>query len=340
MNLRSLFTGKGRPSRPPSKDPGAAPFHLSPQALLQLNRLRLNTGLLLPGLATGARPSRQRRPGAEFRDFRQYAPGDDIRYVDWKASARQEHIFIKQGEQQKDSLVYLLIDCSASMGWGTPSKSQAALSLAYALGYLALAQGDRLVVWPISGARKAHPLGPVRGKGQVPLLANTLQALRFEGEVDLARFIAGLGRRALLQEERSPAPLRNLQERASTGLVVVISDLLGASEFPRTLEAFSLPAWNVVICHLLHPAEIDPDLNGSLEIQDIETGQKKNYTVTPRLLESYRSRLQAWQAELARACLERKAVYTMIPTDWSLEKETLPHLLKARVVTPSRAGSL
>ncbi len=340
MNLRSLLTGKGGLSGPRSSQPGAIPFHPTPQALLQLNRLRLNTGLLLPGQATGARPSRQRRPGSEFRDFRQYAPGDDIRYVDWKASARHEHIFIKQGEQQKDALVYLLIDCSASMGWGTPAKSQAGLSLAYALGYLALAQGDRLVVWPVSEALKMPPLGPIRGKGQVPLLANTLQALRCAGEVDLAPAMAALGRRPLPQEEGRPAPLRPLHESASSGLIVVISDLLAAKNFPRALEAFARPAWNIVICHLLHPAEINPELNGDFEIQDIETGQKKNYTITPRLLESYRVRLQAWQNELARACLERKAIYTMIPTDWSLEKDTLPHLLKARVVVSSRAGSL
>jgi uncharacterized protein (DUF58 family) len=338
MMFRRLFDGKwGFPGQKPNS-PEPAPFHFSPQALLQLNQLRLNTDLMLPGLATGARPSRQRRPGSEFRDFRQYAPGDDIRYVDWKASARHEHIFIKQGEQQKDALVTLLIDCSASMRWGAPEKSQAALSLAYALGYLALAQGDRLVVWPVGAGRPGRPpgrpLGPIRGKGQVPLLANTLQALRFEGEIDLARFMAGLGRRSLFQNQG-----------ASTGLVVVISDLLGSAALPRALEAFSLPNWNVVLCHLLHPAEIDPDLNGSLtklrfvEIQDIETGQKKKYTITPRLLESYRSRLQAWQNELAQACLERKAIYTMIPAHWSLEKEILPYLMKTRVVAPSRSGS-
>jgi uncharacterized protein (DUF58 family) len=295
---------------------------LSPQALRQLNRLRLNTHLLLPGLAVGARASQQRKPAAEFREHRRYTPGDDVRYVDWKASARQEHIFIKQGEHQKDALIYLLLDCSASMAWGDPPKSFSALALAAALGYLALAQNDRLAVLPLvedpPGGQNRPPLGPILGKGQVPLFINYLQSLHFKGQVNLARSVAGLVRR----------------EGARSGMVILLSDLLGVDDLARALEPLPLPAWNVVVCHLLHPAEIDPTLRGDLEMQDIETGQKKRYSVTSRALDTYRQRLQAWRSDVAGACLERKAVYTMIPTHWSIEKEILPHLRKARIVAP------
>jgi uncharacterized protein (DUF58 family) len=321
MWFRNIFSGKNARARRRGIAAGPALAGLSSAALRQLNRLRLNTGPLLPGLAVGSRPSQQRRPAAEFREHRQYAPGDDVRYVDWKASARQEHIFIKQGERQKDAAVFLLLDCSASMAWGDPPKSRAAIALANALGYLALAQGDRLTVLPVTGSRPPNglpPLGPIRGKGQVPMLFNYLQAVRFDGRVDLAQFMAGFG-------QRKPA---------RGGLILVISDLLNMGELSRGLQAFPRPGWQVVVCHLLHPAEIDPALDGYFELQDIETGQRKRYTITPRALATYRSRLQSWQDQLARTCQERKAAYTVIPANWSLENETIPHLRGIQVVSP------
>jgi hypothetical protein len=72
------------------------PLALSGQALRQLNRLQLNTGPWLPGNTLGSRPSQRRRPAMDFREHRAYAPGDDVRFVDWRASARQEHVFTRR----------------------------------------------------------------------------------------------------------------------------------------------------------------------------------------------------------------------------------------------------
>jgi uncharacterized protein (DUF58 family) len=295
---------------------------LTSQALQQLNRLQLNTSRFLPGAGSGARPSHRRRPAMDFREHRMYAPGDDVRFVDWRASARQEHIFIKQGEQLKNASIYLLVDCSASMTWGTPPKSQSTLELAAALGFMTLAQGDRLIVVPLIDPEKGKgppPLGPVSGKGQFPGLLNYLRALRFAGQVDFGRALAGFRRR-----------------NSRGGLVLLLSDLLGAPDLAPGLEALTngagAPAWNVVLFHLLHPEELNPALHGDFKLQDIETGQVKRYVVTEKALEIYVERLQAWRDSLERTCQDRNAFYTLIPTHWSLERETLPHLRGANVV--------
>jgi len=291
-----------------------------------LNRLKLNTGPYLPGAGAGQRPSHQRRPSVDFRDHRLYAPGDDVRFVDWKASARQEHVYIKQGEQQKEARIYLLLDLSASMRWGEPPKAGAALSLAAALGYLALSSGDRLVVEPVfdrslvGGGPTAgpRPLGPVSGKGQVTGLLNYLRALPFQGQVDAGLALGALRKRGL----------------SGGGLVLVISDLLGAGNLADSLRLLPQPRWNVVFLHLLHPAELDPTLQGDLELQDIESGQKKRYTITPKALATYRQRLEAWRDSLQETCALSRALYTLIPSDWSLEHETLPHLRSLNIVQP------
>ena len=95
---------------------------LPPHAVNQLNHLKLNASQYLPGFTAGTRASIRRRPAFDFREHRTYVPGDDVRYVDWKASARQEHIFIKQGEYPKEASVQILLDCSRSMDWGNPRK--------------------------------------------------------------------------------------------------------------------------------------------------------------------------------------------------------------------------
>jgi uncharacterized protein (DUF58 family) len=319
MRIHELFrrkTGDHRAEPDAGRNTGAA--LLPDQALRYLNRVSLVTRPLQVGEPVGSRPSQVRKPASEFLEHRQYAPGDDLRHVDWKASARQEHVFIKQGEEQKATVVYLLLDCSASMAWGSPPKLEATLRLAYALGYLALAHNDRLVIVPAGGppGGSLHPLGPLWGKGQAPLLNRYLRAIRFQGQVDLGRALAGIRR----------------QKRSRGGLVLVLSDLLGAGDLSGSLDALPAPEWSVVLCHLLHPREISPDLNGFFEMVDAETGQKKRYPVTPRVLEIYRKRMQTWLEDLAGVCRERKAVYTSLPTHWSFENQILPQLLQDKVV--------
>ena len=331
MLFRNIFSGRTRPARAPRNSANqAAPARLSTQTLRLLDRLRLNTGPFMPGLPAGSRISQMRKPAADFRDHRQYTPGDDVRYVDWKASARQEHVFVKQGEIPKAAMVYILIDCSASMRWGNPPKSQAALALASALGYLALSHSDRLVIVPVTGSAPAtsaaaasrqttqsfQRMGPFWGKGQAPMLNSYFEGLRFEGQINLTQAVVQLSQRKLSQG----------------GLVLVITDMFGSDGLPKALARLQAPAWQVVFCHMLHPDEVNPELNGYFEMLDIETQQKKRYQITAKVLETYRQRLQAWQSELAQMCLESSAVYSMFPTNWSLESEMIAQLQRIRVV--------
>lgn len=319
MSFRRIFGVKAPVSSPQAIAMGG--LGLSGRAVRQLNRLQLNTRNFLPGSAAGARSSHQRRPAMDFREHRMYTPGDDVRFVDWKASARQEHVFIKQGEYLKDATVTIVLDGSASMAWGSPPKSGAALALAAALGYLALAQGDRLMVIPLNGQHQQGktsfpPLGPVSGKSQFAGVLKYLRSLPFQGQVDLAKSLAGFNRR----------------NTRGGGLVLVISDLLGMQDLARALRSLPIPTWNIVLFHLLHPAELNPQLRGDFELQDIETGRRKLYTVTEQAVETYRRHFKAWQNRMEEACLKENAIYTMIASDWTLEGEIIPHLRGINVV--------
>lgn len=293
---------------------------LTPQVLRQVDRLHFDMGQLRLTDAGGIRSSNRHKPSSSFQMQRMYVPGDDVRYVDWKASARQEHVFIKQGAQEKAAMIYILIDCSASMAWGTPSKRQGALDLAHLLGYLALAQHDRLVILPVSDERMGRMpgLGPLSGKGQAPLIKKYLEALRFQGGSDIVQAMVHLPRR----------------EYSQTGLVLVISDLLGAARLNTGLEALRAPAWRTALLHLLHPNEIDPKNDGYYELIDIETQRRQRCRITPKALDTYRRRLQEWQADINRQCQENRAYYSPVSSASSLDKEIIPQLIRLRLVKP------
>jgi hypothetical protein len=304
---------------------------VSTRALSQLNRLRLNASRYLPGHGVGLRSSTRRKPASEFREHRMYVPGDDVRFVDWKASARQEHIFIKQGEYQKDINIYILLDCSASMGWGNPPKSACALSMAAALGYSALAHGDRLMIVPFFGevrgmdetAKAAAHLGPINGKGQFPGLINYLNSLNFRGTLDISQAVRHFSRRIAV----------------GSGIVLLISDLLSddpynESKIGAALEYLPMPTWNVRIFHLLHPEELTPTLHGEYEFLDIETGKTTNYDVNQKALYSYQDMMKTWLSKIEFDCINNDAFYTMIHSDWYLDTEIIPRLRDLNVITP------
>ena len=283
--------------------------------LRRLDRLALRTQPWLRGQSAGQRPSRRRVPSADFREHRQYLPGDDLRHVDWNASARSEHIFVKLGERPREATVHVLMDHTASMAWGQPSKLNAARRLAVALGYLALNHGDHLMVGSL--ADSAPRFGPSHGTGRIP---------------GLLRFVRGL------QPVRSADLLKNARAYAAHqprgGLVVLISDLLAVPEVGELVDAFPPPAWQTLVMHLLHPLEMNPAPIGEVEFQDVETREKANYDLDPKALERYQTFITNWCEALEGACFQRGAAYARVLADWEIERAVIPYLRRRGVVQP------
>src|ERR1700760_3055758 len=119
---------------------------LDPAFVRELEALRRRLAVLVQSGAGGERVSRRRGSSAEFQDHRPYAPGDDLRRVDWAAFARTGEPVLKLFRAEEDSLLRLLLDASASRGFGAPKKLDVARRVAAAIGYLALANGQRAQV--------------------------------------------------------------------------------------------------------------------------------------------------------------------------------------------------
>lgn len=271
---------------PPTTTTGAAPdapapadVLLTPDFLRKLEHLSLALSRVFAGRLHGERRSTNRGASVEFADFRNYALGDDLRYVDWNVAARLDKLFLKMFVEEEDLHVHLLLDTSRSMAFGTPRKLLVAQRIVAALGYIALCNYDRVSVTALTD-RLAARLPAVHGRPQAFRLFEWLQGLQAEGQTDFSRVLHDY---ALLA--RRP------------GLLIIVSDFMtpGVEEGLRALVG---RRFAVTLLQVLAPEEITPNFLGDLRLIDAETGEAREITVTAGLLHRYQQRLEAHRAFL------------------------------------------
>jgi uncharacterized protein (DUF58 family) len=289
--------------------------------LRRLERLSLQAQRSLRGNpSSGEHLSRRQIPSTILSDHRPYTSGDDLRYVDWNAYARQEHVLVKLGEAEQDVHVHLLLDTSGSMASGDPPRLRAAQRLVAALGYLVLAHSDRLRIVPFDEAL-GRAFGPAQGKARVS------EMLRFISAVP-APVRANPGDRARLKSVLT----RYAQSNPQGGILVLCSDLLLPDGLADGLQMLPPPRWQVVVAHLLDPHDLKPELQGPLELEDSETGQRLPLTLDAPTLAAYARNLERWQSAIGAACARRGAAYARILSSWPLEKQIVPYLRARRIL--------
>jgi len=160
------------------------PIELDEQFFRKLDRFEVVPHGVHRGGQIGPRRSPSRGTGLEFADHKEYSPGDDIRYIDWNVYAHLEELFVKVFEQEETLPVYVLLDVSASMSVGSPSKLELAAKLAAALSYVALANQDaaRVILFADGVVRSTKVL---RGKARIYDILQLLDA-KAEGTTSLS----------------------------------------------------------------------------------------------------------------------------------------------------------
>ena len=282
--------------------------------LERLERMTLQARRFLRGGLGGEHLSRRRLPAPTFSDHRPYAPGDDLRHVDWFAYARHDDLHLKLGETEQDINVTIALDCSRSLDWGRGElhKGRYALQLAAMLGYIALSSNDRLQMW--SFADRLHkPFGPAVSRTRGPELLRYLRQTRWHGTTSLD---------AVTQQVK----------RQRGGMLVVISDLWNGGNLDELLRTAIAPAWHVVVLHVLHPEEIKPTLDGAIELEDSESGALIALNIDDQARDDYRKRLIAWIKAIEQTCRDRGATYAGIRTDRPLEQNVLPFLRRRAII--------
>lgn len=292
--------------------------------LRRLERLSFRTAPSLRGELGGERRSRNLRPALDFSDHRPYAPGDDLRHVDWNAYSRHEELFVKLGEATQSVNVHILLDASPSMACAPLAESaeresgkwRAARRLAGALGYLGLSGGERVELATFA-ANLHRTFGPTQGKKQVIPLLKFLTHVPPAPTPDDSGLVQSLATYA----RRHPYG----------GLLILVSDLLdtaGADErqLAEALAFFSPPRWQVLVLHLLTEAEVNPTLEGDFDLRDVETGQSLPFHLDESTLAQYRLRVKSWCRQVQSTAGQRAAIYARVLAEWPLEKSVIPYL--------------
>lgn len=266
--------------------------------LQKLEYLSLVSRRAFRGQLLAQRRTLKRGTGIEFSEHREYAPGDDLRYLDWNIYARHDELLLKRFQEEEDLHVYLLLDCSASMDYGRPRKFDVARRLTAALAYIALSDLDRVSVIAFA-ANLVDLFPPCRGKERIISLLKFLTALNCRGEAtDLARSFTAFAH-------------RNQQP----GLALIISDLYDAAGFERGVDVLRHRGYEPHLLQLYDASEAEPTLRGDVELEDVETGERRRVTVTERNVRQYRRRFAEFLEAIEGYCLRYGLGCTRTTTD-------------------------
>lgn len=287
------------PAKPASPAASRRPKLLAPDELDRFSDLLLFARTTVDGFFAGKHRSPYPGASAEFRDFRNYVPGDPIDRIDWRAYGRSRRLFIRRYEDETDMVAYLLVDTSASMryaGPGRPAKHLVAARLAAALAYLMLHQGDKAALGLYAdGLKQFLPPGGTRRH-----LHEVVRALE-----DVQPNLTTGGAAALRQ---CAAFLRK------RGRLIVLSDFLEpAGPLLDALSQFLHRGFNILLLQVLDPDEIDLPEQAVARFVDLETGEEVEVDAA-ELRQAYRRRVEDSLRQLAREAEARRIEHQLVRT--------------------------
>ncbi len=285
---------------------------LDAATIAKLAGVKLRARAVMEGLLSGLHKSPHQGQSVEFSEHKEYAPGDELRHLDWKAYAKFDRFYVKRYEHETDLRAVLVVDASGSMGYrsGALSKLEVATTLAGALSYLLVRQQDAAGLSVLSGGHSTN-IPPRAAAGHLMTLLTALEQLEPKGPTHLhaaADYLA-----------------ESLPRRA---MVVVFSDLFDETpEALRRILQLRARKHDVAIFHILDPAELefpfdDPTLFLSME-------DERRLEVNAReIRESYLEELGAFLAQTKELCAQMDVEYQLVRTDQSLDTVLLQFLAK------------
>ncbi|MEO1584844.1 MAG: DUF58 domain-containing protein [Planctomycetota bacterium] len=312
-------------SRPASRDE-----LIPPELAARLDRLDVTSRKMFPGALPGERRSKKRGSSVEFDDYRTYVAGDDLRHIDWNVYARMDRLFIKLFREEEDLAVTVLLDTSASMDAGSPSKLLHAHRLAMSLAYVGLVANNRVSIATFGSTAGYRRFPASRGRRRVQAVGEfLLENLRL---VPAEPSSGAVGFNDALQ--------RASRERTGKGVFIVISDCLIREGYEPGIGVLADTArggFDTTVIQTLSPGELDPSADadrvlGDLRLSDIESGIEAEVTITAELLEAYRRRVRSYCDDLAAFCRRRDVKHSLVTTSTPVEQIVLQNLRRLGVI--------
>jgi uncharacterized protein (DUF58 family) len=257
----------------------------------KLEYLAIVSRRVFSGRLRAERRTKKSGSGVEFADHREYQPGDDFRYLDWNVYQRLERLLVRLYEEEEDLAIYLVLDTSASMGFGGGEKLKYAKKVVAALAYVGLANLDRVSLVTTSD-RVMERMPETRGKARIFKVFRFLREAEGSGQTDLADALKTF----VAQNKRR-------------GLVVLVSDLYDPHGFEKGINVLRYNKFDPFVVHVVDPADAKPKVRGDVLLYDCETGDEREVTVTPGVLRSFGEAYERYLAEVAAFCAGRQVPY-------------------------------
>jgi MoxR-like ATPase len=277
---------------------------LEPAVLAGISSLDLVAKTVVDGFVAGLHRSPDFGFSQEFAEYRAYAPGDDLRHVDWNLFARTERCYLKRYRGETNSQLTILLDASNSMEYSSvpPKKMDYARFIAASLFYLAIHNQRDAAGVIVFDEKVRDVVRPSTRPGQLARLFAALERAEPHARTDFAR------------------PLHHFQELLHRrGIAIVISDFYEDPEtIVRTIEPLRYRGNEVVLFHILDPDEIRPVLKSSAILIDLETDQKLE-VIPDYAKTSYRDKIDAHIEQLRSRTRASGMDYQLLVTNQPLD---------------------
>lgn len=293
---------------------------LDSAVLARLSRLSLLARGPMNGGVTGIHKSATRGSSVEFAEYRKYAPGDDIKHVDWKVYARTDRFYMKEFEADTNLRCYIVLDTSRSMAFAAENgtKFEYACRLAATLAYILVHQGDSVGLLCFADGAVCD-IPPRRTPSHLKHIFDTLSEVKPTGKTAMVQTIHDLAER--------------IRQRA---LVVVLSDCF--TEPAPLLDCFQHMRFrkhDLAVFHLLDRQELDFNFDRPIRFMDIEGSF--NMITDPSVIQGgYRKELDRYLEDLKRGCREFGVDYRRVITDMDYEQVLSSFLLQRMKGKPGR----
>ncbi len=264
--------------------------------LRELDKFQLALKRQVHSQYQGERDTEEFGEGLVFRDFRQYVPGDDIRFIDWTVYARTNDYYIKRFEEERNLTVHILVDSSASMAYGSdPAKFDYASMVGLGFAYMAMNNNERFNFNTF--AEEVEMIRPKKGVDQLMSIVDRLNKKEPTGRTE-----------ALESLQTYKSQIR------SKSMIVLVSDFLyPVEEFRDVIERFRKS--EIVVVQTLDPSERELRVRGDVLLEDAETDERMRTFLSRRSVSEYQSELEEHIAQLRNICKENQAEFVTTTTN-------------------------
>ena len=279
--------------------------YLDPEVLSGLKGLDLKARLIVEGYVSGMHRSPYQGFSVEFAEHREYSPGDDLRYVDWKVFGRSDRYFLKQYDEETNFNCHLLLDTSESMTYRSESAALSKLDygqhIAAALAWLVVQQQDAVGVGTFDSEVRSL-LAPASHTGHLTHVFHALETAKGAGETSVGSILGELAGR--------------IRKR---GLIILISDLFDdPKQIERGLRHLKHRRHDVSVLQLVDPAEQDFPFEGPTLFRGLE-GFPDQFSEPLALRNAYRKEFDGFVKGVGSVCRKLGFDHTLVRTDQTMD---------------------